>query len=103
MYATISVSCANWEQARTIARRVVEERLAACVQMLPIESIYRWQGDVTSEQEILLLMKTRAALFERVSQAVRTMHSYDVPEITLTPIAEGAPSYLGWIDENVAG
>jgi len=92
------------EEARKIARHLVEQRLAACVNVVPqVESVYRWQGKVESAQEWLLLIKTTAALFESVRAAIRQIHSYDLPECIALTIAEGGVEYLAWIGESVAG
>jgi len=83
--------------ARTIGTRLVEQRLAACVQEININSRYRWDGEVRSEAEILLLVKTSAAAAEAAMRSIRENHSYDVPEIVAVPITGGLPAYLDWI------
>lgn len=85
------------EDARRIARLLVEERLAACVQLLPIESFYRWEGKVQNEGELLLLIKTRTALFDAAMTRIKTEHPYTVPEIVGWPLGAGHPPYLDWI------
>lgn len=97
-HVEIQVTCGSTEEADTIADALVERRLAACVQQLPIRSTYRWEGAVQHDDEILLLVKTRAARFDDVAAAVRELHSYDVPAITAVPIARGSDDYLAWID-----
>ena len=90
------------EEARKISRQLVERRLAACVNLVgPIESVYRWQGDVESAEEWLLLIKTTAAAFEAVRDAIRELHSYELPECVSVPITAGSAEYLAWIGENV--
>ena len=86
------------DAARDIARALVEERLAACVQLLPIESIYRWDAKVQQEPEVLLLAKTRAALFEAAAARIKALHPYTVPEIVTLPFSDGAESYFQWMD-----
>ena len=83
--------------ARTISTRLVEQRLAACVQEININSRYRWDGEVRSEAEILLLVKTSAAAAEAAMRSIRENHSYEVPEIIAVPITGGLPGYLDWI------
>ena len=88
-------------EARKIAHALVERRLAACVNIVPLlESIYRWKSKVESAQEWLLLIKTQADLFERVGDAVKELHSYDLPECVMVEVAAGSQEYLNWIAEN---
>ncbi len=90
------------EEARKIARTLVERRLAACINILPqVESIYRWEGEIEDAQEWLLLIKTTGAAFERVRDAIRELHSYDVPECICISIENGSPEYLQWIGDSV--
>ena len=97
-HVEIQITCGSVEEADRIAAALVDRRLAACVQRLPIRSTYRWDGAVQHDDEILLLVKTRAARFEAVATAVRELHSYDVPAITAVPIVHGGGDYLAWID-----
>lgn len=90
------------EEAEQIARALVERRLAACVNISgPIESVYRWKGEVESATEWLLIIKTVASAFEGVRDTIRKLHSYEVPECVEVPIEAGIAEYLQWIDENV--
>src|SRR5688500_14964390 len=89
------------EEADRIAPALIERRLAACVQLVPIESRYVWKGEVAVDDEVLLLIKTRADRFDAVQSAIVELHSYEVPEIVLVDVAQGSPSYLAWIDEVV--
>jgi periplasmic divalent cation tolerance protein len=92
------------EDADRLARSLVEERLAACVQVVgPITSTYWWQGAVEVAQEWICLIKTTDERFEALAARIKQIHSYDVPEITAVPLVKGSPEYLGWIDaETVA-
>lgn len=90
------------EEAGRIAAALVDERLAACVQVLgPISSRYRWQGEIEQEQEWQCLAKTTAARYPALEAAIRRLHSYDEPEIIATSIVAGSAGYLAWIDANV--
>ena len=89
------------EQARSIARQLVDERLAACVNIVgPIRSIYRWRGAIEEEGEFLLLIKTRAALMRKVERRVIALHTYDVPEVLAIAPQEGSAKYLTWLLES---
>lgn len=89
------------EEARKIAHAMVERRLAACVNIVPqIESVYRWQGKVESATEWLLVIKTQAELFERVRDAIKELHSYEVPECIMLEVAAASKEYLDWIATN---
>ena len=100
---TIVLTTAGSEdQARKIARHLVEHELAACVNLIPrVESIYRWQGKVESSAEWLLLIKTTAQRFPAVRDAILELHSYEVPECIVLSIKDGSASYLQWLGESV--
>lgn len=90
------------EEARKIARTVIERQLAACVNIVPqVRSIYRWQGKVEETQEWLLIVKTTAAAFDKVRRAIAALHSYDLPECICLPVEDGSAEYLNWITESV--
>ncbi len=94
-------SVPSQEIASTIAQTVVQEELAACVTVLPgLTSVYRWQGAVESASELLLLIKTREALFEALRARIVSLHPYDVPEVIATRISEGHAPFLEWIDHS---
>jgi periplasmic divalent cation tolerance protein len=83
--------------AGEMARRIVEERLAACVQCTPVESTYRWKGAVETSAEYLLAAKTRSSLAPALAAFIGKHHSYETPEIVVTPILGGSEDYLAWI------
>lgn len=96
-YCVIITTCESEVAAKAIAEHLVAQHLAACVQLIPIQSVYRWQGEVCREPEVQLLIKTRTELFEAVEAAIQTLHSYEVPEIIALPILQGSGSYLDWL------
>ena len=97
----VLTTAGSQEEARKIANALVERRLAACVNIVPqVESIYRWQGKIETAEEWLLLIKTQAELFDRVRNAVKELHSYDLPECVMLEVAAGSPEYLNWIAKN---
>ena len=86
------------ETAKTMARTLVEERLAACISILPgIRSLYRWEDAICDDAELLLLIKTRRELFTLLSQRLQDIHPYQVPEILCLAVEQGAPAYLNWL------
>src|SRR5258708_26318249 len=85
------------EEAQNIAHLLIDEKLAACVQLLPVESFYSWEGKTQNAAEILLLVKTRTASFEQAIARIKAVHSYTVPEIVALPFAEGFPGYFDWL------
>jgi periplasmic divalent cation tolerance protein len=99
----VLVTCGSRKEARKIARALVRQRLAACVSEIgvPVASTYRWKGKIESANEFLLLIKTTKKRFAAVRDAVRELHSYEVPEIIALPIAAGSRDYLGWIADSV--
>jgi periplasmic divalent cation tolerance protein len=95
----VYVTASSAEEARTLARALVGERLAACVNLLPVQSIYRWQGQVEEATETLLIVKTHRGHLDALAARVRALHSYAVPEIIALPVEAGWPPYLQWIRE----
>jgi len=96
-FAVVITTCGGKDTAEQIAARLVDERLAACVQMFPIASIYRWEGAVQQAEEWMLLSKIRAADYANVEAAIRAVHPYSNPEIIEIGIEKGAQAYLDWI------
>lgn len=98
----VYVSCPDTAVAASLARSLVDEGLAACGSVLPgVRSIYRWQGEVQDEPEVLLLLKTQAARVHDLCARVEQLHPYDVPEAIATPVVAGLPAYLAWVADNV--
>ncbi len=87
----------NEEAAAKVLDGLLEARLAACIQTLPIRSVYRWKGAVQREPEILVLIKTQVALYPEVEAYLRAVHPYETPEIILLPIDRGLPAYMEWL------
>lgn len=98
----IVTTVAGQAEARRIAHALVERQLAACVQLSAIESVYRWDGAVRQEAEVRLAIKTRAALYDTVQQALLELHPYDTPAIYALPVAQAQPRYARWVAENTA-
>ncbi len=99
----VLVTCGSEEEASRIARFLVGERLAACVNILdsPVRSVYRWKGRIETAMEHLLVIKTRRARLRALEAAVKRLHSYQTPEIIALPVAEGSSRYLNWLEECV--
>jgi len=90
------------EDAARIAKEMITKRLAACAQVLgPIQSTYRWKGDLESSEEWLCLMKSRKDLFPKIETAIKDIHPYEVPEIIVVPILTGHQPYLKWMEEEL--
>lgn len=95
----VLITVGSEEEAHKIAELLVNEKKAACVNIVPeIDSIFSWEGKIDSAQESLLLVKTRASLFPEIVELVKRMHSYEVPEIIALPIIAGSEDYLKWLD-----
>lgn len=98
----IFLTCASLVEAETIVRHLLEQRLIACAQVgTHVRSYYRWQGKEEESTEYPVTLKTSLACFERIEQVVRSLHSYDVPEIVAVPLAAVSLPYLQWMDENL--
>jgi len=97
----VLVTTASKEESELIAVALVESRLAACVNIFPISSIYRWQGQIQSDSEYQLLIKTDIQLFSDIEAKIKELHSYSVPEIIAIDIVAGSRSYLNWLGESL--
>ena len=94
----VLTTCPDAETAAHIARTLVEERLAACVNILPpMRSVYRWKGRVEEADELLLVIKAAAGPFAALRDRLRALHPYELPEIIAVPIVDGLPEYLAWL------
>lgn len=101
-HVVVLVTGPSADEAERIGRALVEERLAACANLIPsISSAYWWKGKIEEATEALLVLKTRQDLVERLVTRVRALHSYTVPEVIALPILGGNPDYLRWIDDSV--
>ena len=100
-YIQVSTTVDVEADAEKIAGALVEERLAGCVQISPITSIYRWQGKIETAREWRLCIKTREDLREEVDKVLTVLSSYEVPEIIVTPILGGSKAYLAWLDREL--
>jgi periplasmic divalent cation tolerance protein len=102
-FIQVITTTAEKEQAEAIARHLVEEKLAACVQIIDaIESTYQWKGKLECSREYLCLIKTREDLFARVEAVIKKLNSYETPEIIAIPIVKGSPEYLKWLEDTLA-
>jgi len=103
-YVQVLTTAGSEEEAATIADALLERRLAACVQTIgPIISRYRWQGKLEQEREWQCLAKTEASLYDEVEAAIRSLHSYEEPEILAIPVLAGSKGYLDWVSAGVEG
>jgi periplasmic divalent cation tolerance protein len=97
-YIMVFNTCNSEEIASSIAETLVNDKLAACVNIVKgVESVYQWQGKIEHEQEILLIIKTRQSLFPQLEQAIQELHDYELPEIIAVPVEIGEKNYLNWI------
>ena len=100
----VFITTGNSEEAARLADLLIEQRLAACVQILPeVESVYRWQGKIERQKEVLVIAKSTRARFLDLEREVRAIHSYDTPEIVALPLTAGSEPYLEWLNSSVSG
>ncbi len=98
-YCIVQTTTDDEETASQITNILLKENLAACIQSHMIQSSYRWKGKIENSKEIILNIKTRYSLFEKIKQKIEENHNYEVPEIIVIPILNGNGKYLRWIDE----
>lgn len=99
----VLTTCDSAEQAEKLARHLVEERLAACVNILPgARSVYRWNNQIENAGELFLVIKSRRDIFPKLRAAIGHLHSYETPEVIALPIVDGAEAYLNWLDREIA-
>ena len=100
----VLITASSKDEAARVGTALVDERLAACVNIVPqIRSLFFWEGKTQDQDEILLVVKSRLPLLERIIARVKALHSYTVPEIIALPIIGGSPEYLHWLDEETKG
>ena len=102
-HVVVFITAGTQEEAQKIAGTLLERRKAACVNIVPrVDSHFRWEGKLETDQEVLLIIKTRASLVDELVDLVKSIHSYDVPEVIALPIVGGNQDYLEWVGEEVA-
>ncbi|MDP1852957.1 MAG: divalent-cation tolerance protein CutA [Candidatus Omnitrophota bacterium] len=98
MFIVVLVTARDKTEAELIARHLVERKLCACVNIVaPVNSLFRWDNKLDSSEEAMLIIKTRKALFKKLEEAVKSVHSYEVPEIIALPVVLGSKKYLDWV------
>ena len=98
-YIIVLVTTASKDEAEKIIQHLLDEKLIACANIIgPVHSFFRWSGKAEKAEECLVLMKSRRDLFEKLAEAVKAMHSYEVPEILALPVVEGSKAYLDWLE-----
>jgi periplasmic divalent cation tolerance protein len=103
-YVVVFMTASDKKEALKIVRRLLNERLIACANIVgPISSLFWWEGKIDEASEFLVIMKSRKGLFKRLSERVKETHSYEVPEILELPITEGLSSYLEWMSASLQG
>lgn len=98
-YEVVITTCENLEQADLMIHDLLDKKLAACIQTQSVKSYYTWKGKVEVSEEILLLIKSKFDLYDKIQDLVKSKHSYEIPEIIQLPILNGSVDYLNWIDE----
>ena len=99
----VLTTCESEEQAQRLARHLVEQRLAACVNILPgARSVYRWKDQIEDAAEFVVIVKSRRDMLVRLREAIAHLHSYEIPEVIVLPVVDGSDAYLHWIDRELA-
>ncbi|GHF38562.1 divalent-cation tolerance protein CutA [Streptomyces morookaense] len=102
-YAVVTTTADAEAKARFLAAEVIGDRLAACAQVYPVSSVYRWEGKVEQAQEWRVDFKTRGELVERLAERIGELHDYDTPEIIAVPVVAGSAGYLAWVGDETRG
>ncbi len=98
MYTSVYITASSMDEAKGLAKTLLEKKLIACANLFPINSIYYWNNELQEDNEFAMILKTRAELVDKLLVEVKNIHSYDVPCIVTWPIAKGSEEYLSWID-----
>jgi len=99
----VLTTCSSAKEAERVARALVEKRLAACVNVMPgVRSVYHWKDAIEEEEEVLLVIKSSRALFDRLRGEIERLHTYELPEVVALPIVDGSQGYLTWLDRELA-
>jgi periplasmic divalent cation tolerance protein len=100
-HCIVFCACPNQSVAEIIAHKLVEQRLAACVNLIPaMQSVYRWENKVVVDNEILLIIQSTTACFDELAKVILSLHPYNIPEIISSPIQQGTVPYLHWLTDN---
>ncbi len=99
-YIVIFVTASSMKQAKLLSEQLIRNKLAACVNTVPVNSVFTWQAKVEKAREVLLIIKSRQRLFRKLERLIKRYHSYEVPEIIALPIIAGSKDYLDWIKKN---
>jgi len=94
-------TCSDPAEAKKMAKAIIEKRLAACINIVPVHSIFRWKESIEESDEHLLVIKSSSMLFEKVSECIKNLHSYELPEVIWTEIKQGSRPYLKWLEDSV--
>ncbi len=101
-YIIVMVTTSSKQEAEKIAQQLLEDKLIACANIVdPVSSLFHWAGKIDHAEECLMLMKSRADLFEALSAKVKALHSYEVPEVLALPVLKGSAAYLGWLGNSL--
>jgi periplasmic divalent cation tolerance protein len=99
----VLTTCNSQEQGAQLARHLIEHHLAACVNILTgARSFYRWKGEIEQASEVVLIIKSRRDIFEKLREAIAHLHSYEIPEVIALPVVDGSEAYLNWLDRELA-
>ena len=101
MRTIVLSTCGSRKEAETIARDIVERKLAACVNIMPVRSYYRWKGKIEASREYLMIVKTRSEVFPRLKARILFLHPYQLPEVISLKIENGYKKYLDWINKEI--